>query len=304
MNTPLWRNGLTLLTLVLACGGDDGAQLTSTSTTGPATEGMSSTSVGSSDGSSATSQASSSSEASTNEHTATETGCAFLDCTTTDGLPLECDIWENNCPDGYKCMPWANDGGSSWNAHKCSPIDPNPAKPGEPCTVEGNGVSGVDNCEAGAMCWNVEHETLMGTCIGFCEGSSESFSCPEPYTFCTISGNGVLILCLPGCDPLKQDCDDGDTCLWGGWSFICALDASGEQGQYGDPCEYANVCDPGLVCQNSEYVPGCMTDGCCTPWCDLTDPSCPGATQECLPWIEQGQAPPEYDTVGICGVPQ
>jgi hypothetical protein len=206
MNTPLWRHGLTLLTLVFACGGDDGAQLTSTSTTGPATEGMSSTSVGSSDGSSATSQASSSSEASTNEHTATETGCAFLDCTTTDGLPLECDIWQNNCPDGYKCMPWANDGGGSWNALKCSPIDPNPAKPGEPCTVEGNGVSGVDNCEAGAMCWN-------------------------------------------------------------------------------------------------EYVPGCMTDGCCTPWCDLTDPSCPGATQQCLPWLEQGQAPPEYDTVGICGVP-
>jgi hypothetical protein len=96
----------------------------------------------------------------------------------------------------------------------------------------------------------------------------------------------------------------GHTCLWGGESFICVLDASGEQGQYGDPCEYLNECDPGLICINPEYVPGCMANGCCTPWCDLTDPSCPGATQQCLPWFEQGVAPPGYDTVGICGVPQ
>src|SRR5690349_13167900 len=48
----------------------------------------------------------------------------------------ECDIWEEDCPEGYKCMPWANDGGNAWNATRCSPIAPDAHAPGESCTVE------------------------------------------------------------------------------------------------------------------------------------------------------------------------
>src|SRR5262245_15971404 len=31
----------------------------------------------------------------------------------------ECDVWAQDCPPGEKCMPWANDGGSSWNSLRC-----------------------------------------------------------------------------------------------------------------------------------------------------------------------------------------
>ena len=36
------------------------------------------------------------------------------------GSTIECDIWADDCPRGTKCMPWAADGGSTWNATKCS----------------------------------------------------------------------------------------------------------------------------------------------------------------------------------------
>ncbi len=44
------------------------------------------------------------------------------------GIPF---IWAQDCPEGEKCMPWANDGGGSWNATRCSPLDPNPSAVGD-----------------------------------------------------------------------------------------------------------------------------------------------------------------------------
>src|SRR5690606_38571371 len=35
----------------------------------------------------------------------------------------ECDVFAQDCPKGEKCMPWANDGGGSWNATTCSPVE-------------------------------------------------------------------------------------------------------------------------------------------------------------------------------------
>jgi hypothetical protein len=127
----------------------------------------------------------------------------------------------------------------------------------------------------------------------------------DPGFSCAIVNDGVLILCLPGCDPLLQDCDGDDLCLPLGESFGCVLVASGEEGQYGDPCEYANACDPGLVCLNPEYVPDCQAGGCCSPFCDTSEANeCPGQGQDCIPWWEEGMAPPGYETVGVCGIPQ
>ena len=31
---------------------------------------------------------------------------------------------------------------------------------------------------------------------------------------------------------------------------------------------------------------------------------CPGATQECISWYEEGVAPPGFENVGICAIPQ
>lgn len=224
------------------------------------------------------------------------------------GVEIECSVWDQDCPQGDKCMPWANDGGSSWNATKCTPLDPNPAQPGDSCTVEGSGVSGVDNCDIASMCWDVDPETNMGTCVAFCSGSEANPVCDDPNTTCSIANNGVLILCLPNCDPLLQDCADGQACYPINEFFVCAPDASGEMGLYGDPCEFLNVCDPGLFCANADVVPGCAGSlGCCSEFCDLSDPnaSCMGAGggQMCTPWYEEGQAPPGYEDVGACAIP-
>ena len=118
----------------------------------------------------------------------------------------------------------------------------------------------------------------------------------------------MLALCLPGCDPLVQDCQPGEGCFPVGDTFVCAPDSSGDQGAYGDGCEFINVCDPGLYCAFPELVPDCVgASGCCTPFCDLTDAGfvCPGAGdgQECISFFEEGQAPPGLEDVGVCALP-
>lgn len=309
---------LALTTASGACWSDDSKDVTAgatasattagATTTEPGTESASSTSVGTSGTSGVSSTGSSTSPT---EPTTGTTGCNSNDYPLQGGV--ECDVLNNCCPDGEKCMPYANDGGNSWNATKCMPIGPNPGKPGDPCTVEGSAVSGIDSCEAGAMCWNVDYETMMGYCIGFCDGDPVNHTCAEPMTHCVVSGPGVLWLCLPCCDPLLQDCPNGDLCLHNGVDcFICILDASGDMGVFGDPCEYANVCDPGLVCLDPEYVPGCQAAGCCSPFCELdTDytpipapaPNCPDPQMACLNWFDPGTAPPGQEKVGVCGIP-
>ncbi|MBL8948932.1 MAG: hypothetical protein JNK45_37515, partial [Myxococcales bacterium] len=134
----------------------------------------------------------------------------------------ECSLWEQDCPKGEKCMPWANDGGSSWNATRCSPLEPDAGGPGEPCTVEGSGVSGIDDCELGAMCWNVDPETNMGGCVAFCIGDEANPLCANECDQCNIGGDSVLILCLPQCDPIAQDCGEGLGCYPDFQSFSCA----------------------------------------------------------------------------------
>ena len=224
------------------------------------------------------------------------------------GTGVECDVWNQDCPDGQKCMPWANDGGNSWNATKCSPVDANPNQVGDDCTTEGGGVSGVDTCDQSMMCWNVDADSGLGYCVAFCEGSPDSPTCSNPDNLCSIYNDGVLPLCLPKCDPLLQDCPtDRDVCVNSadGIEFVCVLDASGEAGVYGDPCEFVNVCDAGLFCAAPANVPGCASTGCCSPFCDMTDmgATCPDGMQECVAWYAEGEAPPGREDVGFCGIP-
>jgi hypothetical protein len=241
-----------------------------------------------------------------------ECGVFYGACPGDVGSDFECDVWSQDCPADEKCMPWANDGGSAWNAHKCSPLDPDPRQPGEECTVEGSGVSGVDNCEAGSMCWDVDPDTLEGHCVALCSGTPEAPTCSDSDTTCSILNDGVLPLCVASCDPVLQNCVGDEICVPtpDGNSFVCLPDASGNGGQYGDPCQQVNACDPGLFCAVGDLVPGCQAlSQCCTEFCELTadDPNaaCSRAFLgvQCEPWFEEGQAPPEYAHVGSCTVP-
>jgi hypothetical protein len=218
----------------------------------------------------------------------------------------ECDIWKlDDCPEGQKCMPYANDGGGSWNDTKCSPIDANPGQVGDECTVEGSAVSGIDSCDNHVLCWFVD-ENNQGICIPMCDGTPEAPFCGDGQT-CDVSNEGSLILCLDTCDPTIASCDDGLICFFDGVDeFICDFDASGEEGQYGDPCAFINVCDYGLFCANPEAVPDCQdASGCCSEFCNLMEPnSCMGAPQqECVPWYAEGEAPPGQENIGACAIP-
>lgn len=236
-----------------------------------------------------------------------EGGIGFINEPDGGSMEWECSLWDQNCPQGEKCNIYANDGGSSWNATKCVPIVDDPDEVGEPCTVEGSGVSGLDSCVLGSVCWDVDPETNTGTCISFCIGSETNPTCPDPSQLC--SGRDFM-LCLPLCCPLEQDCADGQGCYPINDEFTCAPDASGDAGAFGDGCEFLNVCDPGLFCANADTVPNCHGSlGCCSEFCDLTNPNasagCLGASggQECVPWYQEGQAPPGFEHTGVCAIP-
>jgi hypothetical protein len=238
-------------------------------------------------------------------------GCAFYGGCPTDWgtVAIECDIWAQDCPEGEKCMPWANDGGVHWNATRCTPLDPSPPGIGEPCVVEGSGTSGIDQCDVGAMCWNVDPLTNEGTCAAMCSGSLANPSCPGDGTQCMIAYDGVVVLCLDTCDPLLQDCVAIAECVPVDDQFFCVPDQSGAAGLPGDGCHEIDLCDPGLFCAVPEAVPGCADLGCCAEFCDLAlpdpDTQCSSNADgvQCLPWYDEGAAPAGYELLGACVLP-
>ncbi len=212
---------------------------------------------------------------------------------------IECSQWDQDCPPGEKCTAWANDGGNAWNATRCVPVVPDPDGVGESCTVTGSAVSGIDSCDVGAMCWDVDSETNTGVCRAFCSGSEVDPAC-QPDHWCTLTAEGVLTICLPTCDPLGQDCPPEQGCYGIGDTFTCAPDASGKAGEFGDPCEFINACSPGLSCLSPDSFPGCKSTSCCTEYCDITsaDP-CPDGFG-CEAVFAPGEAPPGDENIGLC----
>jgi hypothetical protein len=233
-------------------------------------------------------------------------GCAFYGgCPGDFSDPIECDVWTQDCPRGEKCTPYASSGGW-WDATRCSPLEPNPAGAGEPCTAEGGAKSGVDNCEVGAMCWDVDDETNVGTCVDLCAGSNETPICPTPETSCAVFYQDVLAICFPTCDPLLQDCAEAYGCFLGEFEeFHCAPSLLDDAAEHGETCSYINSCVPGLHCANAKHVFDCVGKECCTEFCDLEaaepDAACSGAMngETCIALFDDGQHP----NVGICQLP-
>ncbi len=229
-------------------------------------------------------------------------GGGFIPAPDGGGVQIECDLWSQDCPAGQKCNPFASDGGNSWNATGCFPLDPNPVEIGEPCTAEG-GVSGIDNCAFGAMCFDVDLRTNEGTCVELCQCNAANPGCATPGTSCAISNDGVLPLCLPLCNPLDPNaCPDGHGCVPSLDYFHCVPDASSTGGAAGDPCESVNACDAGLYCAPPEAVPGCeVSTGCCSSLCTNADDSACLPGQACVDWYVDGRGPDECLThVGAC----
>lgn len=221
-------------------------------------------------------------------------------------VPFQCDIFAQDCPKGEKCNAWAFDGGGAWNGTRCVPVAENPGQPGDSCTVEVSGVSGLDDCDVGVMCFDVDIATNEGTCVENCSGNEADPVCETAGTACTISNDGALILCQPVCNPLADECLEGEGCYPVGDVLVCAPDASARGGGAGEPCNFVNACDAGLFCLVGGDVPGCPdgAGGCCSSFCTIGDDSPCMAGQVCAPTYPPGDAPAEcLADVGQCVSP-
>ena len=139
-----------------------------------------------------------------------------------------------------------------------------------------------------------------------CIGSEAEPTCEDDFAECVITSSGVPALCVSFCHPLEQDCSPSRACVPSGDVFRCFFRA--DEVGYGEPCEFANVCAPGLFCADETVVPGCEgSQGCCQHFCDLTQPAatqCIGyPLEDCIPWYAEGQAPTPYENVGACAIP-
>lgn len=210
-----------------------------------------------------------------------------------------CDPFQQDCPEGEKCVPYGWNPGS-WDDNKCVPIQGEQGV-GDPCVYTGVEQS-TDDCDGTSWCWDVDLDG-NGICHAFCTGTPDMPECP-PMSTCTISGSGVINICLSTCDPVIQDCSVGEACYWDGSDFSCIFMA--DDIPSGEPCGFINDCALGHTCVDSAALPDCNGVGCCTNFCELGlgDSQCgalPGTT--CVPFFEMGQVPEGYEHVGICVLP-
>ena len=220
----------------------------------------------------------------------------------TGSPPDECDLFAQDCPDGEKCAPWANDGGPVYNATRCSVIEDQPDAVGEACEYEVSYLTGLDSCDQGAVCLPSTIDASERACVALCVGDADNPYCENPDTTCVAPYGESAGLCLPVCDPLQPEgCAPGQSCTPFGDDWACIV----TQGlQPGDACEATNACATGAICLPGDELDTCDSGSCCTSLCDLGEPdpnaSCVGS-EECQPYYEG--APFGWENLGVCRLP-
>lgn len=137
---------------------------------------------------------------------------------------------------------------------------------------------------------------LAGACIEF-ERGTDSSDAPEPT-----AGKDEPPPPPPpqaSCDPLAQDCPEGEACTLGDREFLCL--AVAVDGAAGDPCVVASECGVGLACCPASLLADCDAGNCCTPLCDVTDAGadCPKG-EACTPVFSGPDVPVELQDYGAC----
>lgn len=307
-------------TLATACGDDK--NMTATETNGASTGGTTGTATETptTSGSTGAPDTSTTSITGTTDTTTTGTTEAVTSGSTgpmlkMDAPPGECLPKVQDCAEGQKCTSQEGNPNSppGWDTNVCVPDPMNGGVVGDECQIdEGESVfSGLDNCAKGGICLNFDFNTgTGGTCTEYCKPDG---TCPETAggkAICVEGANeGVLPICLATCDPLIQDCPDGQGC-YGDVSldgFICFTPDTGENtGTDKSPCEFTNACAPGFSCEATDIVSDCDPGsiGCCTPFCSVMEGDGPcGAMQKCLPFYPM-DPPPGLEDIGVCAIPQ
>ncbi|MBC8071203.1 MAG: hypothetical protein IAG13_22950, partial [Deltaproteobacteria bacterium] len=163
--------------------------------------------------------------------------------------------------------------------------------PDAPCHVEGSGVSGIDNCALGSVCFEVDPKTNDGVCRALCVSPSEPCGGDQS---CVAYVPGILELCVQGCDPLAPDCAAG-TCAPAADGFTCV---PGGAQALGDPCTQPSDCAGGSLCVSGDLLPACDAVGCCAAACNVEAPDVCDALLSCEAW--DSNASPPWDHVGVC----
>lgn len=306
---PQVRPGFTVAVLaaaLTACGSNDQPPPEDESSTGAVA--VSSSTTGTTEVVPASTSTSTSSETATDS----EPGIEPTDTaptTTDDPMGGECSLYEQDCGAGEKCVPWSDQPDLTPDDIRCCPIIGEPKEIGDECTVDGYFGSCLDDCNTGSFCMDLDGDGT-GVCQAMCRGNASDPVC-EADQSCLIYFAGVP-LCFDECDPLVQDCPDGEGCYpddaaAGGTGFIC-LPTIGTGG-YGDYCWLLSNCQPGFICVTGDFLPDCNgLVGCCTALCDTTEPDdCDAFAPEiqCIDWYFGGQMPPSVglEDVGACALP-
>lgn len=223
-----------------------------------------------------------------------------------------CSVREQNCVDDFKCVAYAEDGGDAWTGTRCVERARAPVGPGDACTVDEGPASGLDDCEAGSMCWDVDPATGQGTCVPYCGPAGRGPECPAGLG-CMIDGPEALALCLPPCDPLLLSaCSAGQTCRYfpASQAASCIPDRGGQVLSPTIQCgSEQEACSADEVCVTAATFGGCGAPTCCTPWCDRADPgadrqcAAERPQQQCVPLFDRRPIPKAYPNLGFCGAP-
>lgn len=268
-----------------------------------------------------TSSSGSSGETTTGEAGTTEAGTTATPTTgdTTSGDPTTgngdggmCNIWQQDCAEGLKCTAYGPPNTFIPQGIKCVPVPDNPKAHNEPCRVGPEGL-GDDDCDVGSVCLDLDYNG-EGFCLPYCTGDSQNPMCEDDRTCVKLFFSFDFGNCFRKCDPLLQDCEEGEGCYMdattiGNTGFVCLPVVQEGKGKvFGDPCIGWSSCEPGYACVYDSFVPDCQTGLCCTPWCDLMegDETCKKIhpAMGCIPWYPEGQAPPGFERVGLCGIPE
>ncbi len=144
---------------------------------------------------------SSSGEEASTDGTTGSTSASYIDPSAFDTSDaIECHMLHQDCGEGERCSPWANDGGEAWNATRCVPSSPDAVGVGEPCQIEGHERTGVDNCGLRSLCIDVAtgSEPADLRCVEICVGVPDDFevpTCEDSALRCSIDGTRAV--CLP-----------------------------------------------------------------------------------------------------------
>lgn len=238
-------------------------------------------------------ESSDSEDSDTDESTTDDTddGRSFIDDHSPQ-QPVECDNWDQDCPEGEKCVPYAFEE-QSWNATKCVPVLGD-RPPGQSCALDSL-AEGTDDCDEQGYCFFVD-DNQKGTCQAFCQGNPDAPECAEGTT-CSIANQGTINLCIQACHPLEFDCPEGFACAWN-TDFMC-LPHADPLPELGQPCSPGYQCAEDLFCVGANVLPACDDLYCCTDLCELDDPNAecalPGTACTAPDPLIEG-----YENVGYC----